>query len=91
MRKGSSLYLEVQPLAGSDLKTCISEAVELSTKLGIGVDFQFNSVKVLTGPDTDEKELFDVVMNAMTKPKPRVAAAWVQDEIPMRFSVENPT
>lgn len=87
MRNWSSLYLSVEALAGSSLDACIREAVQLSKTIGVGVDFQFNSVKVLTGPDTDEKELFEVVMAAMSKPKPRIAAAWKQQGIPMRFSV----
>lgn len=86
MRRGSSLYLTLHPLAGSDLDTCIREAVQVSVKAGIGVDFDFNGVHVLTGPDTDEAALSKEVMAAMSKPKPRVAAAWRQQEIPMQFS-----
>lgn len=57
MRRGSSLYLTLHPLAGSDLNTCIREAVQVSVKTGVGVDFDFNGVHVLTGPDTDEAAL----------------------------------
>lgn len=79
MRHGPCGYITVEMNPGSDVRDCISEAVQVSKNIGCGVQFNFNGVKVLAGTDTDEPALYDRIMQSMSsKAGYKLAAAWKQ-------------
>lgn len=46
-----SISLKVEAAAGSDIERVFSESIELSKKLGISVEFDFNKVTCFAVPD----------------------------------------
>lgn len=53
----SSLTLEVECLAGTIIKTCIEDALELCNKLGLAyVKFNFNGTEVHVGQNCNVSE-----------------------------------
>lgn len=56
----SSLTLEVECMAGTSIRKCIEDALELCQKLDIGyVKFNFNGTKISVGQDCDVKEALE--------------------------------
>lgn len=56
----SNLIINVEFLAGTDVKKAISEAKELANKLDIAyVSFEFNGAKFSIGKNADEHQAYE--------------------------------
>lgn len=56
MSRGT-LYLDVEVYGGSNIfDTCV-DAIELATRIGISIWFNFNSVRCLARPEDDPEKL----------------------------------
>lgn len=48
-----SLSIKAEAMPGSDFKDVIKQARDMSENIGCFIEFDFNSVKVICGPDAD--------------------------------------
>jgi hypothetical protein len=56
--KSTTIYIDVEAYAGSNIETVCKEMCELAARIGISVWARFNGKRVLARPDDDWKKLY---------------------------------
>lgn len=56
---GCYFHLELKPVLGMTIESCIRDALRIAKQLNVYVEFQFNDHRVIVNPERTEEETLD--------------------------------